>query len=371
MINKLTLITAISLLFFSCKKEVIANSEGNQDLISVTKTQFEASKMEIATPIEESFDVTIQAAGTIDVQPQFRAKITPFLGGYVKNTTIKIGDKVVKGQTLVTLENTEYLDLQKEYSTVAEQITFLKSEYERQKTLFEEKISSQKNYLKAESDFRQAKGMYQSLKQKLQLLNINPSQVERGIFTSQITLKAPISGNVTLINANVGMFMAPSDIILELVDSNFLQLHLAVFEKDILHIKSNQKITFTIPEASDEVYQSSIEIIGKSIENQDRTISVYGSLAPEMRQKLLPGMFVEAKISTHSKKGLAVPIDAVFTENNKSYVLVQKKSKKEFEFQKIEVSLSNKNERFVEIIPSKDINYQTKILTKGVFELTE
>jgi hypothetical protein len=44
---------------------------------------------------------------------------------------------------------------------VAEQISFLKSEYERQKTLYEEKITSQKNYLKAESDFRQAKGMYQ------------------------------------------------------------------------------------------------------------------------------------------------------------------------------------------------------------------
>lgn len=370
MIKNTSYFVILSLLFIACKEEVKTEIPTETDQILVTKTQFEASKMEIATPSEQDFEVAITTSGKIDVQPQHRAKITAFIGGYVKSTTLKIGDKVVKGQALVTLENTDYLDIQKEYSMVAEQITFLKSEYERQKTLYEEKITAQKNYLKAESDFRQAKGMYQSLKQKLQLLNINPSQVERGIFTSQITLKAPISGNVTSIHANVGMFMAPSDIILELVDSHFLQLHLAVFEKDILQIKTNQPITFTLPEASKEQFQSRVETIGKSIENQDRTISVYGELNPEMRQKLLPGMFVEAKIKTHIQKSLSVPVAAVFTENNKNYVLVQKKNAKDFEFQKKVVLLANKNERFVAIIPSEEINAQTKILSKGVFELT-
>ena len=68
-----------------------------------------------------------------------------------------VGDKVTKGQALLTLQNTEFLDIQKEYLEVAEQINYLKSEYERQKTLYDEKISSQKNYLKAESDYRKQK----------------------------------------------------------------------------------------------------------------------------------------------------------------------------------------------------------------------
>ena len=34
------------------------------------------------------------------------------------------------------------------------------------------------------------------------------------------------------------MFMSPSDIIMEIVDTNYLHLNLSIFEKDILHVKS-------------------------------------------------------------------------------------------------------------------------------------
>ncbi|MEY4012639.1 MAG: hypothetical protein RIT22_1763, partial [Bacteroidota bacterium] len=68
-----------------------------------------------------------------------RAQVTTFIGGYVKSTQLLVGDKVRKGQALVMLESAEYLDIQKEYLEVAEQIQYLKSEYERQKTLFDEK----------------------------------------------------------------------------------------------------------------------------------------------------------------------------------------------------------------------------------------
>ena len=166
----------------------------------------------------------IKSSGKIDVPPQYKAKITPFIGGYVKATKLLVGDKVSKGQALITLENTEYLDIQKDYVEVAEQINYLKSEYERQKTLFNEKISSQKNYLKAESDYRKAKGMYQSLREKLLLLKINPANVEKGKLTSIVTISSPITGDIVVMNANVGMYIAPSDVILEIVDTNHLHL---------------------------------------------------------------------------------------------------------------------------------------------------
>ena len=223
----LTLIT----LTVSCKNEVVEEPVKDDGLITVTAEQFKSSGMIVGTPSEQDFDVTVKASGKIDVPPQYRAKITPFIGGYVKATKLLVGDKVSKGQALITLENTEYLDIQKDYVEVAEQINYLKSEFERQKTLYNEKITSQKNYLKAESDYRQAKGMYQGLREKLLLLNINPANVEKGRFTSVITLSSPISGDITVMNANVGMFMSPSDVILEVVDTNYLHLNLSIFEK--------------------------------------------------------------------------------------------------------------------------------------------
>lgn len=364
-------ILALTTLFLSCKEskkeEVTPENDG---LIHITKTQFESGAMQIGSPIEEDFDLNIKTSGKIDVPPQNRAQVTTFLGGYVKSTRLLVGNRVSKGQALVTLESTEFLDIQKDYLEVAEQIKYLKSEYERQKTLFDEKISSQKNYLKAESDYRRAKGMYQSLREKLQLLRINPNQVEQGKLTSIITILAPISGDIVVMNANVGQYIAPSDVILEIVDTQHLHLELNVFEKDILKVKVGQKIKFTVPEASKEEFPAEVHLVGKSIEGNDRTINVHGHLDESVKQKLLTGMFVEAKISINSKKGLAIPQEALVTENHKNFVLLLDNTKNEvYSFKKVVVTIGEKNKDKVEILPNSEIHANAKLLVKGVFDV--
>jgi cobalt-zinc-cadmium efflux system membrane fusion protein len=364
-------IIALSLVLFACKKaktEVVEQKDNG--LIAVTAAQFQSSGMEISSPIEHDFDVMVKASGKIDVPPQNRAKVNTFMGGYVKSTTLLVGNKVTKGQALLTLQSTEFLDIQKEYMEVAEQINFLKSEYDRQKTLFDEKITSQKNFLKAESEYRRAKAMHQSLRAKLVLLNINPKNVEKGILTSIITIFSPITGDIVIMNANVGMYVAPSDVILEIVDTDHLHLELGIFEKDILKVKIGQKILFKVPEASPELFNAEVHLVGKSIEGNDRTINIHGHLDDAIKQKLLTGMFVEAEIVTNSKKGLAIPSQALITENNKNFVLLVAEEKNGYSFKKVSVTVGEKSEKFVEILPSANITTSARILTKGVFELS-
>ena len=364
-------ILALSIVLFSCKETKTEEPIVKDDtMVTVTVPQFKSSAMEIGSPIEQDFEVTVKTTGKIDVPPQNRAKVTTFVGGNIKATTLLVGDKVRKGQALLTLENTEFLDIQKEYLEVAEQIKYLKSEYERQKTLFDEKITSQKNYLKAESDYRRAKAMYQSLKAKLQLLGINPVNVENGKLTSVITIYAPISGDIVVMNANVGMYVAPSDVMLEIIETDHLHLELNVFEKDILKVKVDQDINFTVPEATKEVFHAKVHLVGKSIEGNDRTINVHGHLDDNIKQKLITGMFVEAAIVVNSKKGLAIPAGALITENDKNFVLLLKQEKNDsYFFKKIAVKIGEKSEKYVEIIPDNQINSSSKILTKGVFDV--
>ena len=363
-------IIALSLVLFSCKESKTEEVEQKDNgLTTVTSAQFKSSGMEIASPTEQDFDVTVKASGKIDVPPQNRAKVNTFMGGYVKSTTLLVGNKVTKGQALLTLQNTEFLDIQKDYMEVAEQLNFLKSEYDRQKTLYDEKITSQKNYLKAESEYRRAKAMHQSLRAKLVLLNINPRNVEKGILTSTITIFSPITGDIVIMNANVGMYVAPSDVILEIVDTDHLHLELAVFEKDILNVKIGQKIHFKVPEASKDVFNAEVHLVGKSIEGNDRTINIHGHLDDAIKQKLLTGMFVEAEIIIDSKKGLAIPSEALVTENNKNFVLLLDNEKNGYSFKKVSVTIGEKSENFVEILPNTAINASSRILTKGVFDL--
>lgn len=369
--KKTLYILALTTILIGCKETKTEVTSPKEDgLIHVTEAQFKSVGMLVENPTEEDFDVTIKTSGKIDVPPQNRAQVTTFIGGYVKSTRLLVGDKVNKGQALVTLESAEYLDIQKEYLEVAEQIKYLKSEFERQKTLFDEKISSQKNYLKSESEYRRAKGMYQSLREKLLLLKINPTNVEKGKLTSTVTISSPISGDIVVMNANVGMYIAPSDVILEIVDTQHLHLELAVFEKDILKVKVGQRINFTVPEASKEIFPAEVHLVGKSIEGNDRTINVHGHLDESIKQKLLTGMFVEANIVVSSKNGLAISSEALVIENNKNFILLLESSQNNsYSFKKVAVTIGEKNKDFVEILPNSVIKASSKILTKGTFDI--
>ena len=365
----------LSLLFISScgnQPQQTTSEEESKDLslIEVTQEQFNTMKMELSPLQEHEFDVMVKASGKVDVPPQKRAKVSSFMEGYVKSSNLLIGDKVNKGQALATLENPEYINLQQDYLETANQLVYLKSEYERQKTLFEEKIASQKRYLEAENDYKKSKAVYDGLRKKLQLLNINPDRVENGELTSTITIYAPISGEITAINVNVGMAIAPTDIIAEIIDTKALHLELSVNEKDFFLIKEGQTIQFTIPQVSDNEFESKISLVSKSVEKDSRVITVYGTLADTVKQKLLAGMFVETKIITDSKNVQSVPYDAVVSEESNNFLLVlESDSNDKMVFRKTMVKTGERNGDWVEIISNGNINEKSQILIKGVYDV--
>ena len=114
------------------------------DDVVVTQIQLDGNNMKLGAISERSFPVIVEATGTIDVPPENKAMVSSFVNGYVKQTPLLIGDTVKKGQFLVSLENPEFVQIQQDYIEAMEQSTFLKSEYERQKTLMAENITSEK-----------------------------------------------------------------------------------------------------------------------------------------------------------------------------------------------------------------------------------
>ena len=120
----------------------------SSEYITITQEQFEQSSMELGNLQDAAFTVVVPTTGTIDVPPENRAVVNATMGGYIKTIPLLIGNKVQKGQVLVTLENPEFVTLQQQYMETHEQLTYLKSEYDRQVSMKSENITSQKSYLK-------------------------------------------------------------------------------------------------------------------------------------------------------------------------------------------------------------------------------
>lgn len=344
--------------------DLVPETETHNDDITITKAQFEGEKMAFGTLAEYDFNETVKVNGMIDVPPKNKSSVSTFTGGYITKTPLLVGDRVKKGQLLVTLENPEFVELQQNYLEVSEQLNYLKSEFNRQKTLFDEKITSEKNYLKAESAYKSNLAHYNGLRKKLQMLNINPSSVEQGRIASTINLYAPISGHVTKVNVSNGTYVSPSDVIMEIVDIDHIHLELLVFEKDIMQIKKDQKIEFTIPEASDKTFEAEVHLAGTTIDEQTRRVKVHGHVDND-KENFIVGMFVDADIIIESKKGFGLPKEALIEVDNDFFVLIlDEENTDEFRFETFKLELGKQTEAYVEILNSEALK-DKQIVIKG------
>jgi cobalt-zinc-cadmium efflux system membrane fusion protein len=370
-----SLLLLLALVLTACnnsEKEspLLTSPERRDDIVHLTKAQFENAKMEIGQLTEKPFAETVQTSGMIDVPPQSRAVISAFAGGYIKNTPLLVGNKVSKGQRLVTLENPEFITMQQNYLETAEQLSYLKSEYERQKIMFDEKITSQKSYLKAESEYRSNLARYNSLKKNLEMLNINPASVKAGNIVSAVNIYSPIDGNVTRVFVNTGTYVSPADKIMEIMNTDHIHLELKVFEKDLLQLKKEQEILFTVPEASKEVFKGEVHLVGTSIDPNTRIAMVHGHIDEKDEQNFTAGMFVEAQIVTGTSNQWALPENAVVEMEGKNYVLlIKNESAEEFEILPVEVKIGSTYNGFTAIGKSEEFKPETKFLTKGAFVL--
>jgi cobalt-zinc-cadmium efflux system membrane fusion protein len=365
-------ILLFSLAILSCgksEKQTETEPHITNNTITVTKAQFDTENMQLGMLAEQAFNETVKVNGFIDVPPQNKASVSTFVGGYIKRTPLLIGDKVRKGQLLVTLENTDFVEIQQQYLEVAEQLNYLKSEFERQETLYNEKITSQKNFLKAKSAYKSTLALYNGLRKKLKMMNINTVSVEKGNISSTINLYAPIQGFVTKVNVSNGSYVSPADEILEIVNTEHIHLELSVFEKDILKIKKDQQIDFKIPEASDTIFKAEVHLVGTSVNDKDRTIKVHGHIEDDEQTNFVMGMFVEADIITALKKGMAFPKEAVFKVEGNYFALALITQKGDtYTFNKVKLDIGKQSEEYTEVMNDNDFK-DKKVLTKGVFML--
>lgn len=341
-----------------------------EDLITLSPAQFESSAMQTGQMSDQVFSKAIKANGMIDVPPENQASVSAYFAGYVKDIRLLPGEKVAKGQLLFTLENPDYVGMQQDYLEAKGQLSYLKADYERQKTLAEDNVTSQKNFLKAESEYNVTMARFESLKKKLSLMNIDPGQVSEGNLRSTINIVAPISGYITGVNANKGMFLNPSDVAVTITNVDHVHLELNVFEKDIQLVKEGQLIRFNSVESGGKLYEATVHLVGRTVDPATRIVNIHGHLADENQSSLFPpGMYIEAEIIVDGKTAKALPRESVVGIEDKYYVLLKRSSGDDLTFEKAEVQVGRMENGFAEILNAAAFGPDDEFLTVGAFSL--
>lgn len=375
----ITIIAVLIFLFLACGEERVddvtigENSEptSTDNLIVITSEQLSFSGMELGKITQKSFSERILTTGTLDVPPEYKAAVSVYYGGTVKNLHLLVGEKIKMGQTLFTLENPEFIQMQQDYLNAKNSLKYLQKDYERQRKLSSENVSSQKKYLKAETDYFTVRSNFEALGQKLQLLNINPSDLNFNSITSSAKIKAPISGNITEVNISKGEYLSPTKVAVGIVNTEHMHLELNVFEKDIFKIKKGETIKFTQPDNRTTVYEAEVFLVGKSVNTVDRTINIHGHLKNETQESnFIPGMYIEAEILVGEVTHPAINEDAVVNVEDEYFVLIKKSSDQETStFIQREVMIGKTIYGFTQILNADEFSKNDEFVIKGAFNL--
>ncbi|MGO3237168.1 MAG: efflux RND transporter periplasmic adaptor subunit [Psychroflexus halocasei] len=344
------------------------NLSHNDEHIEVSQTQFETANFELGKADSLSFSNKVSVRGSIDVPPKNKASVSTFFEGYVSETSLLIGDMVDKGDVLAELSNPDYITIQQDYVENNARLEFLESEFQRKKNLYDDQVISQKVFQETRSLYKAAQAKDNALKKKIQLMNLSSKRILDGHFSEKIKIYSPISGKISKMFISQGTYVAKSEPMMEIIDTDHVHLELKVFEKDLNFIKSDQAVEFQIPEISDSIYEGYVRLIGAEIES-DRSIKVHAH-PKEESERFKVGMFVKASFNKNTKKQLALPESAFADLDGHTYVLKLKQQDDDhYVFEKIEVEKTEQQNSFKPLITSAEIDMNTVFLTKGTFDL--
>lgn len=342
------------------------------DLVELRDDQVKLANIETGKVEMQSLGNTLKVNGIISVPPGNIATVCMPYGGFIKNTSLLPGNMVRKGQVLAVVDNQDFVDVQQAYLEARNKLTFAEADFKRHMDLFKDEVYSEQNVQQVTVEYKNLRALVKSLEQKLILIGIEPDHLTEDNISSTVNMVSPIDGFLKSVNINIGKYVNPTEVLFEVINNDKLFLELSLFEKDADKVSPGQKVSFFINNEN-EAHEATITQTGKSI-GADKVILVYATISSKCKN-LLPGMYVNAKISEAEIKVTALPSDAIVNFDDKDYIFTLEKTREDAgsiftEYRMIEVEKGVSDSGFTAIrLPDGFDLKNTKIVLKGAYNL--
>ena len=337
------------LFFFSCKNKEI-NQVKKSKGVEITKQQFSINEMQLGKMETRGFEKTEKINGRVVAQPNGYAQMNAPISGVIVKINCNNGQFVQKNQVLLEIGGTEIIDLQKDFGVASAHFKRLKSEYERIKILYDEKIATEKEFIMAESEYKAALVQYNSLKMKIVSVGFSPNNVENGQFYTTYSLKAPIEGYVSDLQGVIGQNVRLENTLLDIINPELFQIQLFVFPDQITNIQKRQRVRINIKSEQNPLY-AEIKTVGNTVDEVSKAIVCYATFTDQPKTPIVSNMFVEAEIILQTDTVLAVSKSAVIKSDNKHYIFVLEKDMEDkYLFKKQEITIGREDKDYFEIM---------------------
>jgi cobalt-zinc-cadmium efflux system membrane fusion protein len=332
--------------FFACKSNESksniteeSSSASVNTIVHLDKDQLAQAKLSMAVVEKGTASLDLHLNGKVDVPPTAVASVSIPMGGYIQDINLIPGNFVKKGSTIATIKDPQFVQLQEEYLTAKSKSMYLAQDLERQKLLLQQDAVSKKAFQLLQSEYNANAISMKALAEKLQLINIDATALTIDKISSKVNLVAPISGYVSKVNINRGKYVAPTDILLELIDPNDVHAAITIYEKDITLFKEGMKGTVVLANEPNNSYSVSVLAVSRNLD--DDKAGLLHCHFTKIPKNVVPGMFLTADFSINNTNSIVVPINAIQRFQGVDYIFIQK-STNEFEAKQVTIGAMNK-----------------------------
>ncbi len=345
--------------------------EGDEEgMVTLTPEQMASAKITVANLEKRAVASEITATGELAPPDDGLARLGAKLSGRVTKLNAGVGDQVKAGQVLGIIDSPELGRAKADYIAAAASAAVARETADREKALWEKKISAERDYRVAQAEATKTRAEKEAAEVRLHTLGLSDAQLKRLTADqhhgSSVTLIAPIAGVVVERPVTLGQMIDPSVTTFVIMDLRKVWIQVDIYERDLAQIKPGAKVEARVKAWADRVFVGTIDSIGAIVESRTRTIKVRVAV-DNADGALKPGMFATVKLAGstgEARDGLFVPATAVQRDGEQAIVFVPV-GEREFQLRPIEVGI--RTNEWVEV--TRGLAPGERVVTTGSFQL--
>ena len=244
----------------------------------------------------------------------------PKVAGRLDSVSVRLGDRVRKGQTLAKVEDRELLEqirqAQASFDVAAATIrqreadlNLAKSNLDRARNLLERQLIPRQT-------FDDADARYQAAAAQLDLSKAQYSQAQARVDELKINLGntvivSPVNGFVGKRMLDPGAWVTPNSAFLSIVDISVVRLVANVVEKDLRRISTGQRAQVAVDAFPGETFSGRVARIAPVLDPATRTAQIEVEIE-NAQARLKPGMYARVDFTVERRDNtLVVPSNAL------------------------------------------------------------
>ncbi len=307
-----------------------------------SRTKFVAVTSVIMQPFVHAIDVQGRVDG--DENITYSSKVP----SVVTRINIKVGQQIAAGQILAELDAKA---VKAQLEALKKQFELANSVYEKRKTLWEQNVGSEIEFLKAKSDKESLEKSIEATKESIDMYYI----------------KSEYAGTVDEVKIKIGQNVSPGIPCITVVNPNKLKVKANLSESYSGLVKNGNRVNLVFPDIEKSI-KAEVSHTSRTIDQMTRTFEVDVNLPAD--NELNPNMIAQLSIVDYEKpSAIVIPINTIQQIDGQSIVFLASTKDGKTYAKKVLVKVGKQYNGKAEILDGIQVN--DRLITVGFQDLND